>query len=155
MLMEDYKPSEKKEAITIGIPRALMVFYQQFPFWRTFFEELGFNVVISRETDKKLVTKSLETVTTETCLPVELMHGHVVDLIEQKVDYVFLPFIVDAKAKPGNPTSNYQLSLGANSCIHGKSGVAVIGSRKDDPDSRASFQAFQNCTSQRIGRIFS
>ncbi len=106
MLMEDYKPSEKKEAITIGIPRALMVFYQQFPFWRTFFEELGFSVVLSRETDKKLVTKSLETVTTETCLPVELMHGHVVDLIEQKVDYVFLPFIVNAKAKPGNPTSN-------------------------------------------------
>ena len=83
-----------------------MIFYQQFPFWRTFFEELGFTVVISRETDKKLVTRSLETVTTETCLPVELMHGHVMDLIEQKVDYVFLPFIVDAKAKPGNPTTN-------------------------------------------------
>jgi predicted CoA-substrate-specific enzyme activase len=106
MLMEGFIPSEKKLAITIGIPRALMIFYQQFPFWRTFFEELGFNVVISRETDKKLITKSLETVTTETCLPVELMHGHVIDLIEQKVDYVFLPFIVDAKAKAGNPTTN-------------------------------------------------
>ncbi len=106
MLMEGFIPSDKKESIKIGIPRALMVFYQQFPFWRTFFEDLGFAVVISRETDKKLVTRSLETVTTETCLPVELMHGHVLDLIDQKVDYVFLPFIVDAKAKPGNPTTN-------------------------------------------------
>jgi predicted CoA-substrate-specific enzyme activase len=106
MLMGGFIPAAKKEAITIGIPRALMIFYQQFPFWRTFFGELGFNVVISRETDKKLITKSLETVTTETCLPVELMHGHVLDLIDQKVDYVFLPFIVDAKGKPGNPTTN-------------------------------------------------
>jgi predicted CoA-substrate-specific enzyme activase len=106
MLMDGYMPSDKKQAITIGIPRALMIFYQQFPFWRTFFEELGFNIVISRETDKKLITRSLETVTTETCLPVELMHGHVMDLIDRKVDYVFLPFIVDSKAKPGNPTTN-------------------------------------------------
>jgi predicted CoA-substrate-specific enzyme activase len=106
MLTDGFVPSEKEGAITIGIPRALMIYYQQFPFWRTFFEELGFKIVLSRETDKKLVTKSLETITTETCMPVELMHGHVVDLIEQKVDYVFLPFIVDAKGKPGNPTTN-------------------------------------------------
>jgi predicted CoA-substrate-specific enzyme activase len=106
MLMEGFAESEKQGAITIGIPRALMVFYQQFPFWRTFFETLGFSVVISRETDKKLVTCSLETITTETCLPVELMHGHVMDLLEQGVDHIFLPFIVDAKRKPGNPTTN-------------------------------------------------
>jgi predicted CoA-substrate-specific enzyme activase len=106
MLMEGYTESDKKGAITMGIPRALMGFYQQFPFWRTFFEELGFSVVISGETDKKLVTRSLETITTETCLPVELMHGHVTNLLDQGVDYIFLPFIVDAKGKPGNPTTN-------------------------------------------------
>ncbi|MCK7530439.1 MAG: acyl-CoA dehydratase activase-related protein [Marinilabiliales bacterium] len=72
------------ENTTIGIPRALMVYYQQFPFWRTFFEELGFSVVVSRESDKALVTQSIETITAETCLPVELMHGHVIDLIEKK-----------------------------------------------------------------------
>jgi predicted nucleotide-binding protein (sugar kinase/HSP70/actin superfamily) len=83
-----------------------MVFYQQFPFWRTIFEELGFSVVLSRATDQKLVTKSLETINTELCLPVELMHGHVSDLLEQNVDYVFLPFIVDARKKDENPTSN-------------------------------------------------
>ena len=105
-LMEGYTCQVKHGSATIGIPRALMAFYQQFPFWRTFFEELGFAVVISRETDKKLVTRSLEIINVETCLPVELIHGHVADLLEQGVDYVFLPFIVDAKAKPGNPTSN-------------------------------------------------
>ena len=65
-----------------------------------------FNVVLSRESDKALVTQSIETMTTETCLPVELMHGHVIDLIEKGVDYIFLPFIVNAKFREGNKTFN-------------------------------------------------
>ncbi|NMC38300.1 MAG: CoA activase, partial [Bacteroidales bacterium] len=107
MLMDGFSEDEGKSGkTTIGIPRALMVYYQQFPFWRTFFEQLGFNVVLSRESDKALVTQSIETITTETCLPVELMHGHVIDLIEKGVDYIFLPFIVNAKFREGNKTFN-------------------------------------------------
>jgi predicted CoA-substrate-specific enzyme activase len=106
MLMEGYEEPKETKTTTIGIPRALMVFYQQFPFWRTFFERLGFTVVISRHSDKSLLTKSIETITTETCLPVEIMHGHVIDLIDKGVDYIFLPFIVNAKFRPGNKTFN-------------------------------------------------
>jgi len=106
LLMDGYQEKETGKGHTIGIPRALMVFYQQFPFWRTFFEELGFRVVLSRESDKTLVNQSIETITTETCLPVELMHGHVIDLLEKGVDYIFLPFIVNAKFREGNKTFN-------------------------------------------------
>lgn len=106
MLTGDYVERRDEGKPTIGIPRALMIYYQQFPFWRTFFEELGFNVVLSRESDKKLVTQSIETITSETCLPVELMHGHVIDLLDRGVDYVFLPFIVSGKYKKGDKTSN-------------------------------------------------
>ncbi|MBW6500877.1 MAG: hypothetical protein K0B05_05735, partial [Bacteroidales bacterium] len=70
MLMEGFVEKEKISGKTIGIPRALMVYYQQFPFWRTFFEQLGFTIMLSRESDKTLVTESIETITTETCLPV-------------------------------------------------------------------------------------
>ena len=63
-------------------------------------------MVLSRESDKALVNQSIETMTTETCLPVELMHGHVIDLIEKDVDYIFLPFIVNGKRKEGNKTFN-------------------------------------------------
>ena len=91
---------------TIGIPRGLMIFYQQFPFWRTFFETLGFEVVVSKATDLQLVKESMELMASETCLPVEVMHGHVNDLLKQEVDYIFMPFIVNAKAKADNPTSN-------------------------------------------------
>ncbi len=83
-----------------------MVYYQQFPFWRTFFEELGFSIIVSRESDKGLVNQSIEAMTTETCLPVELMHGHVIDLVEKGVDYIFIPFIINAKEKVGNDTYN-------------------------------------------------
>jgi predicted CoA-substrate-specific enzyme activase len=106
LLIGDHKDKQEKGKVTIGIPRALMIFYQQFPFWRTFFKELDFNVVVSKESDRQLVTRSLESISIETCLPVELMHGHVLDLAERNVDYIFIPFIVDAKVKEGNPTAN-------------------------------------------------
>jgi predicted CoA-substrate-specific enzyme activase len=106
ILMEGFVEKESWKSTSIGIPRALMVFYQQFPFWRTFFEELGFTVVISKESDKDLVTRAIETITAETCLPVELMHGHVTDLMEKGVDYIFIPFIVNGKQKEGNKTFN-------------------------------------------------
>ncbi|MBK8882235.1 MAG: CoA activase [Bacteroidales bacterium] len=106
IMREGYAEPVEKTKKTVGIPRALMVYYQQFPFWRTFFEELGFAVVVSRESDKALVNQSIEAMTTETCLPVELMHGHVIDLVERDVDYIFIPFIVNGKEKTGNTTFN-------------------------------------------------
>ena len=106
MLLQGYHEPVKPGLATIGIPRTLMVFYQQFPFWRTFFEQLGFSVVLSKESDKTLVTKSIEVITAETCLPVETVHGHVMDLIEKGVDYIFIPFIVNAKFREGNRTFN-------------------------------------------------
>jgi predicted nucleotide-binding protein (sugar kinase/HSP70/actin superfamily) len=56
MLMEGFVENESREINHHRDPKALMVFYQQFPFWRTFFEQLGFTVVISKESDKSLVT---------------------------------------------------------------------------------------------------
>lgn len=106
MQLEGYGETKGSRNITIGIPRALMVFYQQFPFWRTFFEQLGFTVTLSKESDKSLLTRSIEVITAETCLPVEIMHGHVIDLIEKNVDYIFLPFIVNAKFRGYEKTAN-------------------------------------------------
>ncbi|MFO7723683.1 MAG: acyl-CoA dehydratase activase [Bacteroidales bacterium] len=105
MLLGDYDPEVNGHRGTIGIPRALMVFYQQFPFWRTFFEELGFRVVVSSETTKTVISRSLECMVAETCYPVEVMHGHILDLYEKGVDHIFAPFIVNAKLKEDNPTS--------------------------------------------------
>ncbi|KAF0236291.1 MAG: CoA-substrate-specific enzyme [Prolixibacteraceae bacterium] len=106
MLMGDFREEPENGKITIGIPRALTLFYQQFPFWRTFFEQLGFRIVLSEPSNQQIVTRSIELMVSETCLPVELMHGHVENLLSKKVDYIFQPFIVNAKGKKDNPTNN-------------------------------------------------
>ena len=106
MLTDGYEPEFQPGRPTIGIPRGLMVFYQQFPYWSTFFKELGFNVVVSDETDSQTVKKALNMIVAETCFPVEVMHGHIYEMLEDKVDYIFTPFIINSKAAKDNPTSN-------------------------------------------------
>ncbi len=106
MLKGDYNPEDNSEKPTIGIPMGLMVYYQQFPLWRTFFESLGYRVVVSEETSKAIITSSLENMVAETCFPVEVMHGHILDLHEKGVDYIFAPFIINNKADESNPTAN-------------------------------------------------
>ena len=106
MLLSNYTPSVQSTRIKVGFPRALMNFYQNFPFWNAFFSKLGFDIVISDETDRRMVTESLETMVSETCLPVELVHGHILNLLKKHVDYIFLPFIVNVKGSKENPTNN-------------------------------------------------
>ena len=106
MLLDGYTEEPADARTSIGIPRALTLFYQQFPFWRTFFSELGFRVVISAPTDNQIIRKSLDTLVAETCFPVEVMHGHIHDLLQKRVDYIFTPFVINTRAEPGNPTSN-------------------------------------------------
>jgi predicted CoA-substrate-specific enzyme activase len=106
MLTDGFIPEVKPGKPTIGIPRGLMVFYQQFPYWSTFFKELGFNVVVSEETNNQTVKKALNMIVAETCFPVEVMHGHIYEMLEDKVDYIFTPFIINSKASKDNPTSN-------------------------------------------------
>ena len=109
LLLGDFEERSVSAAArtTIGIPRGLMVFYQQFPFWRTFFEDLGFEVVLSRPSDRPLVTKALGMLVAETCFPVEVVHGHIDDLVEKGADYIFTPFVVDNAADEKNTTQNY------------------------------------------------
>ena len=106
MLTDGFEPGIDPGKKTIGIPRGLMVFFQQFPYWSTFFKELGFNVVVSEETNNQTVKKALSMIVAETCFPVEVMHGHIYEMLEGELDYVFTPFIINSKAAPDNPTSN-------------------------------------------------
>lgn len=109
MLLDGFENPEtlSKEKLTIGLPRGLMLFYQQFPYWRGFFESLGFRVVLSSETNNQMINKALNLVVAETCFPVEVLHGHIYELLEKEVDYVFTPFIMTSEAQKDNPTINY------------------------------------------------
>jgi predicted nucleotide-binding protein (sugar kinase/HSP70/actin superfamily) len=72
----------------IGIPRALM-FYRYFPLWRTFFERLGWRVMVSDGVRQKEKIIYFE----DSCLPMKLLVTHAIRL-KEKVDYLFVPRLV-------------------------------------------------------------
>lgn len=80
------------EAMQIGIPRA-MSYYNYFPFWYGFFENLGIKVVISDRTTKQTMSIGSALVVSETCLPIKVYVGHILNLLEKGVDKIFVPSI--------------------------------------------------------------
>jgi predicted nucleotide-binding protein (sugar kinase/HSP70/actin superfamily) len=81
----------------VGIPRALL-YYQYYPMWKTFFEELGASVLVSGPTTKATLAAGVERLVAETCLPVKVYCGHVLELTGQ-VDYVFVPAVRSLEPK--------------------------------------------------------
>jgi predicted CoA-substrate-specific enzyme activase len=75
---------------TMGIPRAMYT-YDRLPFWATFFKRCGFDVMLSRETDKKIRELGIERAVAEPCFPIRIAHGHVAELLDEGADHVFLP----------------------------------------------------------------
>jgi predicted CoA-substrate-specific enzyme activase len=78
----------------VGIPLSMTI-YEDFPLWKGFFTELGYEVVLSNPTNKSHISRGLETVVEETCFPIKVLHGHIQELVDMKVDFVFIPFMMD------------------------------------------------------------
>ncbi len=76
---------------TIGIPLSLGM-YELYPFFHAIFTSLGFRVVSSGFSSRKLYTKGQYSIPSDTaCYPAKLMHGHIEKLIEEGVDAIFYP----------------------------------------------------------------
>ena len=91
----DYEPLPKKEASkgTVGLPRVLNM-YENYPFWFTFFHTLGFRVVLSPASNRKIYELGIESIPSESeCYPAKLAHGHIKWLIDQGVSFIFYPCI--------------------------------------------------------------
>ncbi len=74
----------------IGIARALLYYYY-FPLWKTLFEELGHEVVVSSPTNKALVNAGVKISVPELCVPIKIFNGHFLDLADKGVDRIFVP----------------------------------------------------------------
>jgi predicted CoA-substrate-specific enzyme activase len=97
LLEEVYRPPVGGGRKTVGIPRT-MFFYDRFPFWCAYFQELGFDVVVSPQTDRKISTTGDEMSIAQPCFPVKVAHGHVQYLVDKGVDYILLPNAVNQEA---------------------------------------------------------
>ena len=94
-IFEDYPPLSESEAKrgTIGIPRVLNL-YENYPFWATFFRELGFRVVLSPYSTRKIYELGIESIPSESeCYPAKMSHGHVQWLVNQGIKTIFHPCV--------------------------------------------------------------
>lgn len=83
--------------VRIGIPRALL-YYNYYPLWRTFFEELGAEIIVSSPSTKGVLKQGLEYAVDDVCLPIKIAYGHVLDL-RDKADFIFLPRMVSISSR--------------------------------------------------------
>ena len=91
----DYTPLSEDEAPRgkVGIPRVLNLF-ENYPLWFTFFTKLGYQVVLSPTSTRKIYELGIESIPSESeCYPAKLAHGHVTWLLRQGVKYIFYPCI--------------------------------------------------------------
>ncbi|WP_407384709.1 acyl-CoA dehydratase activase [Ruminococcus sp.] len=83
--------SPKKGRLKIGLPMALGM-YELYPLWHTIFTRLGFEVISSGFSTRKLYQKGQFSIPSDTvCYPAKLMHGHIETLLEQGADAIFYP----------------------------------------------------------------
>lgn len=105
-LLKGYTAKIDPNKLTVGIPRVLFI-HKLFPIFNEFFKELGFNVILTGHSDKEIVTLSQEYSMGDTCYPVKLINGHVAKLINEKVDYIFLPSLHTMKHPVSKTREDY------------------------------------------------
>jgi len=79
--------------LKIGIPRALLYYYY-YPLWKKIFESLGMEIILSDETNKGIIEKGIKVTVSEFCVPIKIFNGHIIELMEKDVDYIFVPRFV-------------------------------------------------------------
>ena len=108
-LFKHYKSLTKEDAYRgdIGIPRVLNM-YEDYPFWHTFFTNLGFRVVLSPRSSKQLYQKGIDSIASETvCYPGKMVHGHIQSLIDLGINTIFYPSVTHEYKEDKTADNNY------------------------------------------------
>ena len=109
----NYEPLSEENAYrgTIGIPRVLNM-YEDFPFWFTFFTNLGFRVILSEKSTRKTYEKGMESMPSESvCYPAKLAHGHIISLIEKGIKTIFYPCIPYSRKEYEKADNHYNCPI--------------------------------------------
>ena len=109
--MFDYPPLEDAPRGTIGIPRVLNI-YENYPFWATFFQRLGFKVVLSPESKREIYELGMESIPSESeCYPAKLAHGHVQWLINHGITTIFHPCVFYERQETPSAQNHYNCPI--------------------------------------------
>lgn len=105
------RPAIMNGRMRIGIPRALGM-YEDYPFWHALFSECGIEVVLSDPSTMKLYEKGIATVMADNiCFPAKLANGHIFNLIEKRVDRIFMPFVVHERKENVGTVNSYNCPI--------------------------------------------
>lgn len=125
----EYEQLEPEKNITIGLPRVLS-YWETMPFWSTFWRCLGFKVQISDVSTRKIYENGLSAVTSDTvCFPAKLVHGHLRNLAEKKVDRIFMPSITTVPSENTEKTSQSMCAV--------VKGYPIVVRNSDNPEERS------------------
>ena len=109
----NYEPLEVKKAPrgVIGIPRVLNM-YENYPFWATFFKELGFRVELSPFSSRKIYELGMDSIPSESeCYPAKLAHGHVQWLINNGINTIFHPCVFYERQENPNAQNHFNCPI--------------------------------------------
>jgi predicted CoA-substrate-specific enzyme activase len=126
-LLFDGYIGERTGRPVVGISRS-MYFYDRFPFYQTFFREIGLDVAISGPTSKQVAQAGIDAAVAEPCFPIKVAHGHTTELITKGVDYLFQPNIIDGET--------HFTEVGSYLCPWGQTLPFVLGSAGAFSDER-------------------
>ncbi len=127
-----YPPLKVEDAPrgTVGIPRVLNL-YENYPYWATFFKELGFRVVLSPRSTRNIYELGIESIPSESeCYPAKLAHGHVQWLINKEVDFIFYPCIPYERNEFPDSNNHYNCPIVTSYAENIKNNVDEITSGK-------------------------
>jgi predicted CoA-substrate-specific enzyme activase len=108
-----YQPLTKEQAKrgTVGIPRVLNM-YENYPFWHTFFTELGYQIILSPSSSRKIYELGIESIPSESeCYPAKLVHGHIKWLLDQGIKYIFYPSIPYERTEVDGANNHYNCPI--------------------------------------------
>lgn len=91
--------------MTIGLPRAFL-YYKYQHLWEEFFNTLGCETILSKETNVKTLSEGINHSIDESCLPAKIYMGHIKSLIG-KCDYILVPRIQNFGKKEFTCTKFY------------------------------------------------
>lgn len=139
-----YEPLKEEHAKrgTVGIPRVLN-FYENYPFWFTFFTRLGYRVILSPLSTHAIYEMGIESIPSESeCYPAKIAHGHIEWLIQQDVDFIFYPALFYERNEVTGSTNHYNCPIVTSYSENIKNNVESIS--KGDVKFRNPFMSFES-----------
>jgi predicted nucleotide-binding protein (sugar kinase/HSP70/actin superfamily) len=114
LLQEWVEPGPRAETQStrrrVGMLRNLN-FFDFFPFWRGYLDALGMDIVLSSPTNPSIISKTISAAAIESCFPVKLAFGHLLDMFERDVDVVLLPSVMTRPNVVANQPHNHSCPL--------------------------------------------